>query len=123
MATNVPRPAWTPRLLGVVFAALVGLFALDVFSEPSTVGQTLVAFVVHLLPSAIVLIMVLIAWRWQTAGGLLFLAAGAGYAVTVVAGQHPLSWIAAISGPLVLIGVLFLLSRRSLSRAHGYNQP
>jgi hypothetical protein len=122
MTTNAPLLVWTPRLLGVIFAAFVGLFALDVFTEPSTVGQTLVAFVVHLLPAAIVLILLLIAWRWQAAGGLLFLAAGAGYAIAVVAGQRPLSWILAISGPLVLIGVLFLLSRRPPSRARGYNQ-
>ena len=110
---------WTPRLLGVLFAAFIGLFSADVFAEDLTAWQTLIAFAVHLVPTLIVVLVLVVAWRWEAVGGLLFLGAGVGYAIAVIAGHHPLSWIPAISGPLFLIGMLFLLSGRVLPRPRG----
>ena len=110
---------WAPRLLGVLFAVFVSLFAVDVFDENLSIWQTLLAFTVHLVPAVIVALVLVVAWRWEAVGGLLFLGTGVGYAIAVIAGNHPLSWIPAISGPLFLIGILFLLSGRFLPRTRG----
>ena len=110
---------WMPRVLGALFAAFVGLLSADVFDEELTAWQTLIAFAVHLVPAVIVVLVLVVAWRWEAVGGLLFLGAGVGYAIAVIARNHPLSWIPAISGPLFLIGILFLLSGRVLPRTRG----
>ena len=113
---------WTPRVLGLVAAAFVGLFALDAFAGDAPLGTKLVGFAIHLLPAAIVLVVVGIAWRWEIAGGLLLILAGIAYTLSIDVAAHP-DWVAVIAGPLWLVGILFLLShavgagRRRESRA------
>jgi hypothetical protein len=103
---------WAPRFLGVQFAAFLALFATDVVFDQQGVGSTVVAVATHLVPTAVVALMLAIAWRRATIGGLLFVFAALGYAAFVEGGNHPHSWIVPISGPLFLIGILFLMKRR-----------
>jgi hypothetical protein len=105
-----PTPArllhWTPRILGILFAAFVSAFALDVFSEGYTFRQTIVALAMHLIPTAVVLSALAVSWRWAWAGGLLFLAAGVWYLIGTW-GRFHWSAYAVIAGPLLLLGLLF----------------
>jgi hypothetical protein len=109
-------------VLGLLAAAFVGLFALDAFAGDASLGMKLIGFAIHLLPAAIVLVVVGIAWRWEMAGGLLLILAGIAYTLSIDAAAHP-DWVAVIAGPLWLVGALFLLShafgagRRTESRA------
>jgi hypothetical protein len=59
----------------------------------------------HLIPPMIVLTALVIAWRWEPVGGVLFIALGISYVVTTW--KH-LDWCLVISRPLFLIGGLFL---------------
>ena len=97
---------WTPRILRIPFAAFVSLFALDVFGEGYTFWETIVALAMHLIPTAVILVALTIAWRWEWVGGLLFIALGALYILIFPQGH----WSAylVISGPLFLVGILFL---------------
>jgi hypothetical protein len=99
---------WAPRVLAILFAAFISIFALDVFGEGYSFWETIVALVMHLVPTAVVLVALAIAWRWQRVGGLLFIALGLLYILIFREGD----WIAylLISGPLFLTGALFLLS-------------
>src|SRR5262249_39770619 len=96
---------WTPRVLGVLFAAFLSLFALDVFGEGYGFWGTILALVMHLIPTLVLLIVLAIAWRWEAVGGILFIALGAWY---LIASWGHVSWALVISGPLVLTGGLFL---------------
>jgi hypothetical protein len=109
MTRSKPILYWTPRLLGLLAAVFLSLFALDVFGAGHGFWGTLLALSMHLIPSAIVLAALAIAWRWEVAGGLLFIAAGVAYMVTVNPVEHP-SWVLAVAGPLWITGALFLLS-------------
>jgi hypothetical protein len=100
---------WTPRLLCLLFAVFISLFALDVFGENLGFWPTVGAFSIHLIPTAIVLVVLAVAWRWELIGGALLILAGLGYTMMVLTGHHPLGWILAIAGPAVLVGGLFLL--------------
>lgn len=102
---------WTPRILGILFAAFVSLFALDVFEEGYGFWEALAGFAIHLIPTAIVLIVLAIAWRWEWVGGILFIALGTAYIVATRGGEHWSAYLL-IAGPLVLIGLLFLMDRR-----------
>jgi hypothetical protein len=105
---------WAPRLLGVLFVLFVSMFALDVLVEGSGWKATLAALAIHLIPAAVLFVVLAIAWRFDIAGGFLFALLAVTYMVQ--SWGHP-DWILAISGPLFLIGFLFLLRPIVLIRA------
>ena len=98
---------WSPRALSIALAVFISLFALDAFVEGRGFWANALAFTMHLAPTAIVVAVLAVAWRWEWIGAVLFAAVGTLYAVT--AWHHP-SWILLISGPLFLIAALFLLN-------------
>jgi len=100
---------WTPRILCILFAVFVSLFALDVFGEGYGFWETIVALLMHLVPTGIILVVLAISWRWEWVGGLLFVALGVFYFVMTKGRFDWLTYLI-ISGPLFLIGSLFLLN-------------
>ncbi|MBK9316624.1 MAG: hypothetical protein IPM55_20605 [Acidobacteria bacterium] len=100
---------WAPRVLALVFAAFISIFALDVFNEGYGFWQTIQALLMHLIPTALVLIGLAIAWRWEWLGALEFTALGIGYLI-MAWGKFDWTAYAVISGPLFLLGALFLIN-------------
>lgn len=103
---------WVPRVLGVAFALFLAIFALDVFEEGLGIGGTIVALLIHLIPTWLVLAAVAIAWKHEVAGAVAFFGLAAAY-VAMAGSRFPVSTILLIAGPPVAIGVLFLISGRS----------
>ena len=97
---------WGPRLLGLAMVAFAALFALDAFGG-APLSEALQDFMVHLIPALIVGLVVAIAWRYPLAGAIGFGGLAVAYAVMVP--NRP-DWILVISGPLVLLAVLFAIS-------------
>ncbi|MBI3401252.1 MAG: hypothetical protein HY048_07500 [Acidobacteria bacterium] len=114
-----PLLFWLPRVLGVLLAAFITIFAADAFEGNFTISQKLVAFVVHLIPTAVVLLAVAVAWRWEVPGGLLFVLAGAFHTSWALGRGLPSVDILLISGPAYLVGALFVVDwfyrRRTLN--------
>src|SRR5512146_1997175 len=100
---------WAPRILTIMFALFLSVFALDVFGERKGVLLTLAALVIHLIPTALVILLLVLAWRWELIGVIAFASLGITYMI-LLWGRFPLATYAAISGPLLLISVLFFLS-------------
>ncbi len=98
---------WAPRVLCIAFAAFMSLFALDVFSEGYGFWQTMLALLMHLIPAAIIVVVLIVSWRWEWVGGVLFIAFGMLYLTW--AWKHP-DWVWFISGPLFLVGALFFVN-------------
>lgn len=110
---------WVPRALGIAFAVFVSLFALDAFSQNLPLVQELAAFVMHLLPTAIVLLLLAFAWKHEGAGGAAFIAVGLVY-LWITWLEFALFVDLLISGPAILVGLLFVadsLLRRNARRA------
>ena len=99
---------WSPRVLGILIAIFVSLFALDVFGEGYSSWETIAALAMHLIPTLVILIVLGIAWRWEWTGGFLFVALGVLY-ITLFWEPSNLPAYLIISGPLFLVGILFLL--------------
>ena len=99
---------WLPRILGILFAVFISIFALDAFGEGIPVLEAIIGFVIHLVPTYIVVAILLIAWKWEWVGGVLFILAGTFYLVKA----HNQHWTALllIGGPPILIGILFITS-------------
>lgn len=104
---------WTPRVLALAYIAFLGIFALDVFNEGYSVGEAIAAFLIHLIPNAVVLLALVIAWRWTLIGGSLFLGLSAFY-IMWAWGTFPWSVYLIIAGPPAIIGTLFIFNRFSM---------
>lgn len=100
---------WVPRILGIGACMFIGLFAVDAFTESSSRWSAVAAFAVHLLPAFMLLALVVLAWRWEWVGGVGFISLAIVYAA--IARSRP-DWVLVISGPLFVIGALFLWSWR-----------
>ena len=113
---------WAPRILTILFALFLSVFALDVFAETEGFFKTLTALVLHMVPTFLVVVLLVFAWRWELIGVIAF----AGLAITYVAvmGRRGFPWATyvMISGFLLLISVLFLLSWRQRLRARTAGQ-
>ena len=96
---------WSPRVLSLLFAAFIGMFALDVFNGPWR-WTALLAFAFHLIPAFVVLAVALAGWRWPLVGALGFFALAGGHVLMVGLDRH-WSWYASISGPALLVSLLF----------------
>jgi hypothetical protein len=99
---------WTPRVLAVLFAIFISIFAFDIFDEGYAVWETILALLIHLIPTAVVLLILALAWRWEWIGGILLPILGLLYLITFE-GQHWSAYLL-IAGPLFLIGALFWLN-------------
>ena len=100
---------WAPRGLGIAFAVFISLFALHVFGEGYGFPDVVVAFLIHLVPTYLVLIALAIAWRWEWVGAAVFWALGAFYIWLFRGDFDPVAFLL-ISGPLFLTGGLFLVN-------------
>ena len=101
-----PLFLWMARLAGISISLFLALFALDAF-DGGPVAETLPAFVIHLWPAALCGVVVALGWRRWWAGALGFAALAAGYAAWT---SGRLDWILAISGPLAVTALLFVLA-------------
>ena len=102
---------WAPRVLCLLFAAFISLFAFDVFTEGYGFWGTVWAFLMHLVPTALVLVALAIAWRREWVGALLFIVLGVSYVVMMWGAMHWSAYLF-IAGPLFLIALLFFLNWR-----------
>ena len=102
---------WTPRILCLLFAAFVSLFALDVLGEGNGFWKTILALAIHLIPTWAILLVLLASWRWEWIGALVFPVLGALY-LAMFWGRFGWPVYLMMSGPLFLVGLLFLINWR-----------
>jgi hypothetical protein len=108
---------WTPRLFSILFILFLSLFALDVFGEGYGFWETVLALFMHLIPSLILVAALILAWRWEWIGAVLFIGFGVLYLVTT---WGRFDWIAylVIAGVPILVGVLFLIGWIARKQIH-----
>lgn len=100
---------WAPRILCILFASFLGIFAFDVFSEGGGFSEMALGFMMHLIPSVIILALLAIAWRWERIGAVAFAALSVLYYLWTD-GRFPFATYLAVSGPLFLVSALFLVN-------------
>ena len=102
---------WSPRILGIAVALFIGVFALD------AVDEGIPALLLHSAPALFLLVVVALSWRYEWLGAAAFITLALVYAARTL---HRPDWILAISGPLVLVGGLFIASWRAHSAPPGH---
>lgn len=99
--------------LGVLYAVALLIFAADVFNHEQNIAQTFYDLLLHLLPTAVVLFIVVVAYKRPLIGAIVFLVLGLMYIITGWASMH---WTAhvLIAGPLILLSVLYITYWKSI---------
>lgn len=118
MKTPLRLLHWLPRVLCVLAIVFISLFAADAFAPGLTIWQQLGAFCVHLIPSFVLLAFLLVAWKWERLGGIVFVVTGLALSPLVFQLNYRrthsvgvcLEIISVITMPFVLVGILFIVS-------------
>lgn len=97
---------WAPRIAAIVIIFFVSLFSLDVFTMDATPLELLGGFLIHNLPSIIMILLLVIAWRRPLVGFVAFLLAGLLFLRFVIFGFN-FGHFLLFSGPLLLVSALF----------------
>ncbi|MDD4290579.1 MAG: hypothetical protein PHH83_04930 [Patescibacteria group bacterium] len=105
---------WAPRILSIVFICFLALFSLDIFERGLGFWKIVIGLFIHNIPSLILLIILIISWKREIVGGVVFILAGISYIIMILIGgkSYQLFWTLPISGPAFLIGILFLFGWR-----------
>jgi len=105
---------WTPKILGTLFALFLMMFSLDVFEPGLTAWQIAIGLLIHNIPALFLLIILIISWRHEIVGGIVFILVGLLYILMLVMNSklewYMLSWSVTIAGPAFLTGILFIIS-------------
>ena len=99
--------------LGVLYAVALLIFAADVFNHEQNIAQTFYDILLHLLPTAVVLLIVVVAYNRPLIGAIIYLVLGLMYIITGWASMH---WTAhvLIAGPLLLLSALYITAWKSI---------
>lgn len=95
-----------PRMLGILSILFISLFSLDVIQSGLPLINILIGLGIHLMPSVILLLILLVAWKHELVGGLLFIAVSI---IPFILLSNPF-WVNVIlTGPFCLTGMLFIV--------------
>jgi hypothetical protein len=98
---------------GIFYALALLIFAGDVFNKDQSTTQTILDLLLHFIPTAIVLFLVVIAHQRPLVGSIIFAINGLVYIITGWANLH---WTAhvIIAGPLLVLSILYIMSYKSI---------
>jgi|SRR5665647_2507468 len=99
---------WIPRVLAVVSILFMTMFSLDAFNGNESFGMKMLGFLMSNIPVLIVTAILVVAWKREFAGGILFI-------LSFIAGTiffhsftgNPGSIV--VIAPFLIIGILFIL--------------
>ena len=110
---------WLPRILCILAILFISMFALDSFEKGLSIWQQLAQFLKHLIPSFILTAFLIVAWKWEKIGGIIFAVIGLVMSPFVYQLNHnrngfsvaqSLNVVLIITVPFILVGILFLVS-------------
>ena len=109
---------WIPRIICILAILFISLFAADSFGPGRSFAEQLGDFIIHLVPSFILIIILLVAWKRELTGGILFLVIGLALSPFIYNMNYNMNnsvWmslgiILLITVPFIITGVLFIFS-------------
>lgn len=109
---------WVPRIICILAILFISKFALNAFESYLTIWQQILLLLVHLIPSILMMGLLIIAWKWELLGGILFTLLGLGLIPIIFQHNYNMDqsvvmsfgFVMMIALPMVIIGILFILS-------------
>ena len=130
MKTSIRVFHWLPRVICILAILFISIFAADAFAPGLTIWQQLRGFLMHLIPSFILLALLIVAWKWEYIGGIIFTIIGLGLSPFIFMHNYnmnhsvgmSLGIILLITFPFVVVGILFIIShfmkKKELLKTH-----
>lgn len=118
MKTSLKVFHWLPRILCILAILFISLFAADAFEPGLTIWQQLLGFLIHLIPSFILILLLILAWFREKIGGIIFIILGAALTPYIFLRNYNVNHSIGISliifftitFPFILVGILFIIS-------------
>jgi len=106
---------WTPRILSILFILFLMLFSLDVFEPGLSAREIAIGLFMHNIPALILLVVLVVSWKHEIVGGVVFILAGIAFIASKLVGSRlegGMAWwsFLLISSPAFLIGILFIIN-------------
>jgi hypothetical protein len=100
---------WIPRILTILSILFMTMFSLDSFEGNQTLGAKMLGFLIHNIPVLILTAVLIIAWKWEVAGGILFILASlVSFIYFHSFSGNPGSIV--VIAPFLIAGILFILN-------------
>ena len=98
---------------GIFYALALLIFSFFLFNKDQSTTQTILDLLIHFIPTAIVLFLVVIAHQRPLVGSIIFAINGLVYIITGWANLH---WTAhvVIAGPLLVLSMLYIIAYKSI---------
>ena len=118
MKTSIKVLHWIPRIICILAILFISLFALDSFNPDLTIWQQIGAFLIHLIPSYVLVALLIVAWKWEFIGGIIFALIGLGFSPIIFMHNYKMhnnAWwsfqtVMIINIPFIIVGILFIIS-------------
>jgi hypothetical protein len=126
MKTSIKVIHWAPRILCILSILFISIFAADAFEPGHTIWQQPANLFMHLIPSFILTALLIVAWKWEFIGGIIFIVLGIGMSPFIFMINYnrnhfsiaqSLGIILMINFPFVVVGILFIVSHYMKKRS------
>jgi hypothetical protein len=98
---------WAPRVAAILIIFFVGLFSLDVFAMQASPLELLGGILMHNIPSIVMIILLIFAWKRPEVGFVAFLAAAVIFTFFFLRGIDSLPNLLLFVFPVLLVAFLF----------------
>jgi len=106
---------WLPRIITILFILFISMFALDIFDANLGFWGTILGLFMHLLPTIILTLILVIFWKKSIVLAGMWLAFGIWYIFMMLPNMlkqfefYYISWLVMFSGTAFVIAFLFFL--------------
>jgi hypothetical protein len=97
---------WSPRILGILAILFMMMFSIDCFEMGGK--DAWICLLMHNIPAFITIVVLIVAWKWELIGGIIFMIAS--FAGAVYFNGFGGNWgVLPVMFPFLLTGILFIL--------------
>ncbi len=100
---------WIPRVLSIIFILFLSLFALDMFGGEAPLIEKIGGFLIHLIPSFVLVFILIISWKRPLLGGIAFVIMSILFTIRFRTYNHIFTFLA-FSVTLAVCGILYIIA-------------
>jgi cell division protein FtsW (lipid II flippase) len=109
---------WLPRIICIMGILFISMFSIDALNSELTIWQQILSLSMHLIPSFVLILLLLLSWKRELIGGIIFMIIGLGFSPIIFIHNFKMNqsiWISlgvisVITIPFAIVGVLFIVS-------------
>jgi len=101
---------WTPRILTILLIIFIRILAFDVFNGEYSGFELIIALFMHLVPTFILVGILILAWKKELIGGLVFIALAIFTVIFFNVREDPISLLFT-TFPILIVGILFITNK------------